>query len=171
MDAQLSPSEAQRTRKITIQGSDSIFQRLEAATDRPGMRESLVAQAALERFLDRAAYGRFVYAAIDRNEPVLNFCISGGLFSSSTGRGEFSSNRRQRKDTIPQSPWLKKLNWKSQIALKRKSRPKQVSSRRDRERRNGRPGSRSGRGWVNSTLRCLTFLLVAQQARQEPPTD
>lgn len=53
VDAQLSPSEAPRTRKIAVQVSEQHF------ADRPGMRESVVAQAALERFLDRAAYGCF----------------------------------------------------------------------------------------------------------------
>ncbi|OSI22316.1 hypothetical protein BST65_27245 [Bradyrhizobium canariense] len=40
---------------------------------------------------------------------------------SGTDLGEFSSNSRQRKDVSLNPPWLKKLNWKSQIALKRKS--------------------------------------------------
>ncbi|MBM7487698.1 hypothetical protein ACVWWI_006744 [Bradyrhizobium sp. USDA 3686] len=63
----------------------------------------------------------FVYAAIDRNEQVLNFCISGGLSSSSTRRGEFSSNGRKGRKLSLNPPWLKKLHWKCQIALKRKS--------------------------------------------------
>ncbi|WP_354202693.1 hypothetical protein [Bradyrhizobium sp. JR4.1] len=73
VDAQPSPSEAQRTRKITIQVSESIFQRLEAATDRPGMGKSVVVEAALDRFLDPAPpIEGLVYEAIDRtNEQVL----------------------------------------------------------------------------------------------------
>lgn len=74
VDAQPSPSEAQRTRKITIQVSESIFQRLEAATDRPGMGKSVVVEAALERFLDPAPpIEGLVYQAIERtNEQVLS---------------------------------------------------------------------------------------------------
>lgn len=53
VDAQLSPSEAPRTRKIAVQSSR------QHCADRPRMRESVVAQAALERFLERAAYGCF----------------------------------------------------------------------------------------------------------------
>lgn len=113
----------------------------------------------------------FVYAAIDRNEQVLNFWISGGLSSSSTGRGEFSSNGRQRKELSLNPPWLKKLHWKFQIALKRKSTGQSRSVHVVIRAPNGHPGSRSGRGVVNSTLRCLTSRLVGQQARQEPPTD
>ncbi|WP_275199639.1 hypothetical protein [Bradyrhizobium sp. CSA207] len=73
VDAQPSPSEAQRTRRITIQVSESIFQRLEAATDRPGMGKSVVVEAALERFLDPAPpVVGLVYEAIERtNEQVL----------------------------------------------------------------------------------------------------
>ncbi|WP_369726317.1 hypothetical protein AB8Z38_17935 [Bradyrhizobium sp. LLZ17] len=72
--AQPSPSEAQRTRKITIQLSESIFQRLEAATDRQGMSKSVVVDAALERFLDPAPpIEGLVYEAIERtNEQVLS---------------------------------------------------------------------------------------------------
>ncbi|MET4315486.1 hypothetical protein ABIC01_008513 [Bradyrhizobium sp. RT4b] len=67
---------------------------------------------------------------------------TGGLSWSSTRRGSFSSNRRQRTDTTSIAyqtafsanvllrpaalvwfiaPWLKELNWNSQIALRRKS--------------------------------------------------
>ncbi|WP_407179969.1 hypothetical protein [Bradyrhizobium sp. STM 3562] len=53
-DAQPIPNEALRTRKMTVQLSESIFQRLEAATGRPGVGKSMVVQTALERFLDPA---------------------------------------------------------------------------------------------------------------------
>ncbi|MCK1429129.1 hypothetical protein IVB06_29510 [Bradyrhizobium sp. 171] len=74
VDAQPSPSEAQQTRKITIQLSECIFQRLEAATDRPGMGKSVVVEAALERFLDPAPrIEGLVYEAIERtNKQVLS---------------------------------------------------------------------------------------------------
>lgn len=89
VDAQLSPSEAPRTRKIAVQVSDSIL-----LTARGCARAS-----SPRRLLSASWIGppmdAFVYAAIDRNEQVLNFCISGGLSSSGTGRGEFSSNGRK----------------------------------------------------------------------------
>lgn len=74
VDAQPSPSEVQQTRKITIQLSECIFQRLEAATDRPGMGKSVVVEAALERFLDPAPrIEGLVYEAIERtNKQVLS---------------------------------------------------------------------------------------------------
>ncbi|WOH62845.1 hypothetical protein [Bradyrhizobium sp. BWC-3-1] len=74
VDAQPSPSEAQPTRRITIQVSESIFRRLEAATDRAGMGKSVVVEAALERFLDPASPAEgLVYEAIERtNEQVLS---------------------------------------------------------------------------------------------------
>ncbi len=43
---------AARARKISVQLSETIFERLEAATDRPGVDKSMVVEAALERFLD-----------------------------------------------------------------------------------------------------------------------
>jgi hypothetical protein len=48
------PIEAPRTRKVTVQLSEPLFERLEAATDRPGVGKSMVMEAALERFLDPA---------------------------------------------------------------------------------------------------------------------
>lgn len=74
VDAQPSPSEAQQTRKLTIQLSECIFRRLQAATDRPGMGKSVVIEAALERFLDPAPpIEGLVFEAIERtNEQVLS---------------------------------------------------------------------------------------------------
>jgi hypothetical protein len=50
----LIPNETPRTRKVSVQLSETIFERLEAATDRPGVGKSMVVEAALERFLDPA---------------------------------------------------------------------------------------------------------------------
>lgn len=74
VDAQPSPSEPQQTRRITIQLSECILQRLQAATDRPGMGKSVVVEAALERFLDPGPPTEgLVYEAIERtNEQVLS---------------------------------------------------------------------------------------------------
>ncbi|WP_024511604.1 hypothetical protein [Bradyrhizobium sp. ARR65] len=66
-DAQPIPNEALRTRKITVQLSQSIFQRLEAATDRPGVGKSMVVETALERFLDPAPpIEGLIHEALDR---------------------------------------------------------------------------------------------------------
>jgi hypothetical protein len=40
------------TRKVSVQLSETVFERLEVATDRPGVNKSRVVEAALERFLD-----------------------------------------------------------------------------------------------------------------------
>lgn len=48
------PNETQRSRKVTVQLSERMFERLENATDRPGLGKSMVVEAALERFLDPA---------------------------------------------------------------------------------------------------------------------
>jgi hypothetical protein len=40
------------TKKVSVQLSETVFERLEAATDRPGVSKSRVVEAALERFLD-----------------------------------------------------------------------------------------------------------------------
>jgi predicted DNA-binding protein len=40
------------TKKVSVQLSETLFERLEAATDRPGVTKSKVVEAALERFLD-----------------------------------------------------------------------------------------------------------------------
>jgi hypothetical protein len=48
------PSETPRIRKISVQLSETTFERLEAATDRPGVGKSMVVEAALERFLEPA---------------------------------------------------------------------------------------------------------------------
>jgi hypothetical protein len=48
------PNETPRTRKVSVQLSETIFERLDAATNRPGLGKSMVVEAALERFLDPA---------------------------------------------------------------------------------------------------------------------
>ncbi|SDO66028.1 hypothetical protein SAMN05444050_4685 [Afipia sp. GAS231] len=53
-DGQQVPREVPRTRKVTVQLSEQMFERLEAATDRPGVGKSMVVENALERFLDLA---------------------------------------------------------------------------------------------------------------------
>lgn len=53
-DGQQVPREVPRTRKVTVQLSEQMFERLEAATDRPGVGKSMVVETALERFLDLA---------------------------------------------------------------------------------------------------------------------
>jgi hypothetical protein len=40
------------TRRLSVQLSEALFERLEVATDRPGVNKSKVVEAALERFLD-----------------------------------------------------------------------------------------------------------------------
>jgi hypothetical protein len=65
--AQRRSNEASRTRKITVQLSESTFQRLEAATDRPGLGKSIIVENALERFLDPAPpIEGLLYEALDR---------------------------------------------------------------------------------------------------------
>ncbi|OSJ13466.1 hypothetical protein BST63_05435 [Bradyrhizobium canariense] len=66
-DAQPSPNEGARTKKVTVQLSESMFQRLEVATERPGLGKSMVVETALERFLSPAPpiEGR-VHEALDR---------------------------------------------------------------------------------------------------------
>lgn len=53
-DGQQAPREVPRTRKVTVQLSENMFERLESATDRPGVGKSMVVETALERFLDPA---------------------------------------------------------------------------------------------------------------------
>lgn len=53
-DGRQVPREVPRTRKITVQLSEQMFERLEASTDRPGVGKSMVVETALERFLDPA---------------------------------------------------------------------------------------------------------------------
>jgi hypothetical protein len=53
-DGQQVPREVPRTKKVTVQLSENMFERLEAATDRPGLGKSMVVETALERFLDPA---------------------------------------------------------------------------------------------------------------------
>ncbi|WP_024342624.1 hypothetical protein [Bradyrhizobium japonicum] len=48
------PSETPRTRKVSVQLSETIFERLEAATGQPGAGKSMIVEAALERFLNPA---------------------------------------------------------------------------------------------------------------------
>ncbi|WFU39182.1 hypothetical protein QA640_33100 [Bradyrhizobium sp. CB82] len=47
-------TETPRTRRVSIQRSERIFERLEAATGQPGAGKSMVVEAALERFLNPA---------------------------------------------------------------------------------------------------------------------
>ncbi|WP_084788884.1 hypothetical protein [Bradyrhizobium sp. Cp5.3] len=55
------------TRKISVQLSEQIFERLEAATERPGVGKSSVVEAALERFLDPAPpIEGLIYETLDR---------------------------------------------------------------------------------------------------------
>ena len=54
-DGQQVSREIPRTRKVTVQLSENTFERLEAATDRPGFGKSMVVETALERFFDPAA--------------------------------------------------------------------------------------------------------------------
>ncbi|WP_354265113.1 hypothetical protein [Bradyrhizobium sp. GM2.2] len=52
-DSEVEPSsnEGLRTKKIIVQLSESIFERLEAATERAGVGKSMVVDTALQRFL------------------------------------------------------------------------------------------------------------------------
>ena len=45
------PNKTPRTRKVTVQLSEKVFEQLEAAIDRPGVGKSMVVEAALERLL------------------------------------------------------------------------------------------------------------------------
>ncbi|MET4483583.1 hypothetical protein [Bradyrhizobium sp. F1.13.3] len=65
-DAQPSPNEGARTKKVTVQLSESMFQRLEVATERPGLGKSMVVETALERFLNPAPPEGRVHEALDR---------------------------------------------------------------------------------------------------------
>ncbi|WP_375785118.1 hypothetical protein ACE10Z_37050 [Bradyrhizobium sp. Pha-3] len=66
-DALPNLSEAPRTRKITVQLSESMFERLDAATNRPGLGKSMVVETALERFFNPAPPAeRLVEEALDR---------------------------------------------------------------------------------------------------------
>lgn len=66
-DAQPSSNEGQRTRKVTVQLSERMFQRLETATERPGLGKSMIVESALERFLDPIRSGEgLVHEALDR---------------------------------------------------------------------------------------------------------
>lgn len=53
-EVQPSSNESLRTKKIIVQLSESIFERLEAATERPGLGKSMVVETALQRFLTPA---------------------------------------------------------------------------------------------------------------------
>lgn len=53
-DGQQGRREFPQTRKVTVQLSTTLFQRLAAAADRRGIGKSMVLEAALERFLDPA---------------------------------------------------------------------------------------------------------------------
>lgn len=48
------PCETSRSRKVSVQLSETIFERLEAATGQPGAGKSMIVEAALERFLNPA---------------------------------------------------------------------------------------------------------------------
>lgn len=66
-DAQPTSNEGQRTRKVTVQLSERMFQRLETATERPGLGKSMIVESALERFLDPIRSGEgLVHDALDR---------------------------------------------------------------------------------------------------------
>lgn len=66
-DAQPTSNEGQRTRKVTVQLSERMFQRLETATERPGLGKSMIVESALERFLDPIRSGEgLVHEALDR---------------------------------------------------------------------------------------------------------
>ncbi|MET4036350.1 MULTISPECIES: hypothetical protein [unclassified Bradyrhizobium] len=64
-DAQLSPNEGARTKKVTVQLSESMYQRLEVASERPGLGKSMVVETALERFLNPAPPEGRVHEALD----------------------------------------------------------------------------------------------------------
>lgn len=67
LDPPQNPTEVPRTKKITVQLSESTFERLEAATDRPGVGKSIVVETALERFLNpEPPIGGLVRQALDR---------------------------------------------------------------------------------------------------------
>ncbi len=51
VDMQSSPGKNSRPRKVTIQLSWKVFEKLSAAIERPGVGKSMVIEAALERFL------------------------------------------------------------------------------------------------------------------------
>jgi hypothetical protein len=60
-------SETPRTRKISVQLSETIYERLEAATGRLGFGKSTVVEAALQRFLNPAPPTEgMVHEALDR---------------------------------------------------------------------------------------------------------
>lgn len=66
-NAQPNANEGPRTRKVTVQLSEHIFQRLETATERPGLGKSMIVESALERFLDPIRSGEgLVHDALDR---------------------------------------------------------------------------------------------------------
>lgn len=66
-DMRPTPNETPRARKVTVQLSERMFERLEAATDRPGLGKSMVIEAALERFLDPAPpIEGLIHEALDR---------------------------------------------------------------------------------------------------------
>ncbi|MCK1338101.1 hypothetical protein IVB38_19275 [Bradyrhizobium sp. 38] len=50
-EVQPSSNEGLRTKKIIVQLSEGIFERLEAAAERPGIGKSMVVETALQRFL------------------------------------------------------------------------------------------------------------------------
>lgn len=66
-DAQPPSNEGQRTREVTVQLSERMFQRLETANERAGLGKSMIVESALERFLDPIRSGEgLVHEALDR---------------------------------------------------------------------------------------------------------
>lgn len=66
-DAQPGSNEGQRTRKVTVQLSERMYQHLETATERPGLGKSMIVESALEPFLDPIRSGEgLVHEALDR---------------------------------------------------------------------------------------------------------
>lgn len=66
-DAQPGSNEGQRTRKVTVQLSERMYQQLETATEPPGLGKSMIVESALERFLDPIRSGEgLVHEVLDR---------------------------------------------------------------------------------------------------------
>lgn len=66
-DAQPNLGESPRPRKVTVQLSESMFQRLETATERPGLGKSMIVESALEGFLNPTRSGEgLIHEALDR---------------------------------------------------------------------------------------------------------
>lgn len=61
------PTETPRTRRVSVQLSETIFERLEAATGQPGAGKSIIVEEALERFLNPAPpVGGMAHEALHR---------------------------------------------------------------------------------------------------------